>query len=79
MFDKGEVKASTFTPNIKTKKEQKEKRAKRETGGIGYEYSFIVRKRGRERVREPQMDTPKEDTCTTRGKWTKTRTSQCNR
>lgn len=67
MFDKGEVKASTFTPNIKTKKEQKEKREK-ETGGTGYEYSSNIRKRGRERVREPQMDTPKKDTCTTRGK-----------
>lgn len=29
MFDKGEVKASTFTPNIKTKKNRKKRERKR--------------------------------------------------
>lgn len=47
MFEKGGVKASTFTA---------QKRAEREAGGNGYEYSFKVRKRRTERAREPRMD-----------------------
>lgn len=35
MFEKGAVKASTFTPNIKTKREQKEKREKEKQEELG--------------------------------------------
>lgn len=52
MFEKGGVKASTFTP----KKRAERKETEREAGGNRYEYSFKARKRRRERVREPRMD-----------------------